>query len=75
MTTAEQPITRSDLREELQMFRDELRQHYATKADVSELRVELHQIEARLIKWMVGLMLGSIAVASSIALLVQRIIG
>ena len=32
-------------------------------------------METRLIKWMVGLMVGSIAVASSIALLVQRIIG
>ena len=67
MTTAEHPITRSDLREELQ--------HYATKADVAEMRVELHQMETRLIKWMVGLMVGSIAVASTIALLVQRLVG
>ena len=67
ITTAEQPITRTELREELR--------HYATKADLGELRVELHQIETRLIKWMVGLMVASSAVATSLALLIQRLIG
>ncbi len=43
-------------------------EHLATKADLAELKVEL-------IKWMVGLMVGSVAVASSIALFVQRLIG
>ncbi len=59
MATAEHPITRSELREELQ--------HYATKADLAEL-------ETRLVKWMIGMMVGSVAVASSIALLVQRLL-
>ncbi len=59
MATAEQPITRSELREELR--------HYATKSDLSEL-------ETRLIKWMVGQMIAAIIAASSIALLVQRLI-
>ena len=36
MATAEQPITRSELREELQ--------HYATKADLAELRGEMKAI-------------------------------
>ena len=39
MTTAEHPVTRTELREELR--------HYATKADLANL-------ETRLIKWMVG---------------------
>ena len=40
----------------------------ATKADLSEL-------ETRLSKWMIGMMIGSVAVGSSIALLVQRLLG
>ena len=54
-------------------------QHLATKADIGEVRVEIADLkvaianlEAQLIRWMVGLMVGSIAAASSIALLVQR---
>ncbi len=38
----------------------------ATKADLAEL-------ETRLIKWIIGMMVGSVAVASTIALLVQRL--
>ena len=57
-----------DLREELALFRDEIRTHYATKADLSDL-------ETRLIKWMIGLMVGSIAVATSIAVSVQMFTG
>ena len=52
-------------------------EHLATKADVGGLSGELksivYQIEARLIRWMVGVLVGSIAGASSIALLVQRL--
>ena len=68
MTTAEQPITRSELREELSSLRTEFREHYATKADLAEMKVEL-------IKWMIGLMVGATTLAASIAVLVQRIIG
>ena len=53
--------------------------HLATKGDLSDLKAEfksdIYQLESRLIKWMVGLMVGAIAVASSIALVVQRLIG
>jgi hypothetical protein len=63
MATGELPITRSDLREEL----NSILQHYATKKDVAEL-------ETRLIKWMVGQMIAAIVAASSIALLIQRLI-
>ena len=59
MATLEQPITRTELREELR--------HYATKADLSEL-------ETRLIKWMVGQMIAATVIASSIALLIHRLL-
>ncbi len=67
MATVEQPITRSELREELR--------HYASKADLSQLEVRLAQMETRLTRWMVGMMLGSIVAASSASLLIQRILG
>ena len=60
MSTVEQPVTRSELREELR--------HYATKADLANL-------ETRLIKWMVGLMVSSVVAASAVAVMVQNIIG
>lgn len=41
--------------------------HLATKADVAELKADL-------IKWMVGLMVASVAVATSLALFVQSLI-
>jgi hypothetical protein len=67
MATVEQPITRSELREELR--------HYASKADLSQLEVRLAQMETRLTRWMVGMMLGAIVAASSASLLIQRILG
>ena len=60
MSTVEQPVTRSELREELR--------HYATKADLANL-------ETRLIKWMVGLMVSSVVAAYAVAVMVQNIIG
>ena len=51
----------------------------ATKADLSELKAEfkgeLHALEARLTKWMIGLMLGSITAAVAIATAVDRFAG
>ena len=41
-------------------------EHLATKADLAAL-------EARLVKWMVGLMLGAIVAATAIATLIERI--
>ena len=60
MTTAEHPVTRTELREELR--------YYATKADLANL-------ETRLIKWMVGLMISAVVAASAVAVMVQNIIG
>ena len=42
-------------------------QHYATKSDLA-------QMETRIIKWMVTLMVGSAAIATSLALLIERLI-
>lgn len=42
-------------------------EHMATKADLAEL-------EARLIKWMIGLIIGSVAVACSGMLVLQSFI-
>ena len=41
-------------------------EHLATKADLAAL-------EARLVKWMVGLMLGAVVAATAIATLIERI--
>ena len=68
MTTVEQPITRTDLREELDRLRDEIARTYATKADLA-------QLETRLTKWMIGLMTSSIVSASAIAVAVSRLWG
>ena len=56
--------------------------HLATKADLADLRAELKSdisdLKAEVIKWMVGLMLGSLvaasAMASAIAVLVQTLV-
>ena len=53
MTTSEQPITRSELRHELQ--------HYATKADLADVKAEIKAEIAELrgelksIRWSIGL--------------------
>ena len=41
MTTAEQPVTRSQLSEELDRLRDEFKSYYATKADLAQLEMRL----------------------------------
>lgn len=60
MTVAEQPITRSELREELR--------HYATKEDLAAM-------ETRMVKWMVGMMMGGMAVSAAIASVVTNLLG
>lgn len=68
-------LTRADLREEL----GRSLAHYATKADLSDLRGELKSeianLRADLIKWMIGLMLGSVTAAVAIAAAVDRFAG
>ncbi len=67
MAIAEQPITRSELREEL----DRILVHYATKAD---LHAGLSELETRLTRWMIGILIGSTVAASAIATLIQTLI-
>ena len=74
MTGENQPITRYEFREEIQALKDDLREeiqvqlrHYATKSDLAEL-------ETRLIKWMIGMMLGSVTMATTLAIFIQRLI-
>ncbi len=68
MAMTEQPITRSELREEL----DRILVHYATKAD---LHAGLSELETRLTRWMIGVLIGSTVAASAIATLIQTLIG
>ena len=63
MNSDNQPVTRSELREELQ----NTLQHYATKADLAEL-------ETRLVKWMVGLALGGMVAAAAVASAISNFI-
>ena len=69
MATDAAPLTRDDLRDEL----DRTLRHYATKADLADLRADLHALEARLIKWMLGLMLSATGLAVAIAVAVDRL--
>ena len=64
MATAEQPITRLELREELDRI-------FFTKAD---LHASLSELETRLTRWMIGVLIGSIVAASAIATLIQTLI-
>lgn len=41
MTTTEQPVTRSQLREELDRLRDDFKSYCATKADLAQLEMRL----------------------------------
>ena len=43
-------------------------EHLSTKEDLARL-------ETRLIKWIIGIMIGSIAIASTFALLIERLTG
>ncbi len=68
-------LTRIELREEL----DRSLAQYATKADLAELRGELKSdianLRADMIKWMIGLMLGSVTAAVALAVAVDRFAG
>ena len=59
MVAGEQPITRTDLREEL----DRVLMHYATKEDLAK---EVGDLRSELIKWIVGVQLGGIAALAAV---------
>ncbi len=65
-------------------------EHLATKADIAELKgdiarvesrlesrieAEIGKLESRLLPWMIGMVLTSIVVASSVATLIQGFVG
>lgn len=63
----EADITQFVIRNEFDRLRQELRDHYATKEDLAKL-------ETRLVKWIIGMMLGSAGLAATLAIFVQRLI-
>ena len=50
-------------------------EHLATKADVAELRGDLHALETRLMRWMVGAILGSVAAATAVTGVIVTLVG
>ena len=56
------PITRMELREELRQM------NLLTKADLAEF-------ETRLVKWMVGMMMGGMAISAAIASVIASFVG
>jgi hypothetical protein len=61
-TAVEQPLTRSELREEL----DARLNHYATKADLAALETRIIREMANQLRWMIGLQLLGLAAVAAI---------
>ena len=71
LTRREFQSFREEMRQDFRAYREELHrelQHYATKADLAKTKAEL-------IKWIVGLMFGAIAAATTFAFAVERLLG
>ena len=69
MSTVEQPITRSELRAELDSFRSEFQrmlEHYATKEDLANLKADLRGDFTRLVVALAGLQLAGLAAVAAI---------
>ena len=49
-------------------------EHLATKADVAVLKSEIANLKADLLKWMVGMMISSVALAVTVAIFIERLI-
>ncbi len=47
----------------------------ATKTDLAHLETRIAQVETRLTRWMIAMLIGSTVAASSIAVLIQTLIG
>ena len=68
MATAEHPITRAEFRSEFDRFRDDIREHYATKADILGLENRMTDKINRLQNWMFGQIL-LVLLASSVVVI------
>ena len=70
---------KSDLRElrsESKADLGELRAEFGElRADFGDLKAELHAREARLIKWIAGLMVAGVAAAAGLAIAVNQVLG
>ena len=64
MESVEQPITRTELREEMAL----MLRHYATKEDLAAM-------ETRMVKWMVGMMMGGMVISAAIASVITNLLG
>lgn len=62
MTTETAPLTREELREELHR----VLVHYATKADLAELKADLAKLESRLTWKVAGLQIASMVAIAAI---------
>ena len=62
MTTETAPLTREELREEL----DRVLVHYSTKADLAELKADLAKLESRLTWKVAGLQIASMVAIAAI---------
>ena len=62
MTTETAPLTREELREEL----DRVLVHYGTKADLAELKADLAKLESRLTWKVAGLQIASMVAIAAI---------
>ena len=62
MTTTEHPITRSELREEL----DVRLRHYATKADLASLETKLSAKMDAQVRWLVGFQMLGLGIIAAI---------
>ena len=82
MSTEEPPLTRSDLREEL----DRTLRHYATKADLAALETRITTAMAELsaahtaalasqTRWLAGLVLAAATAAAGVVIAVDRLAG
>ena len=56
-------------------------EHFATKADIGDVRAEIGEVRAEianlkadLLKWMVGMMISSVALAVTVAIFIERLI-
>ena len=50
-------------------------EHLATKADVERISTKISDLETRLIKWLIGVVLLGMGVAAAIATALQKVFG
>ena len=68
MTTNEQPLSQRE-------FYDAILPNLATKTDIAELKAELAQLEAKLLRWLIGVVVTSFGAGAGIAFAAVRVFG